>query len=205
MDEDGYLFLAGRIKEIINRGGQKISPYEIDEALLAHPDVREAVAFAVPHATLGEDVAAAVVPREDRGLSGDGLREFVAQRLSAYKIPSRIVVVGEIPAGPAGKVQRCSLAEKLKSKLGVAYEPPDAGIEHLVAQVFQQTLRLSNPVGKNDNFFFLGGDSLRGMQALARLSEALAVVIPTRTLFMNPTVGGLARELAMTNAPQQPL
>ncbi|MCX6904764.1 MAG: AMP-binding protein, partial [Verrucomicrobia bacterium] len=196
LDEDGYLFLTGRIKEIINRGGQKISPRELDEALLTHPDVREAVAFAVSHATLGEDIAAAVVPKDGRHLNEDELREFVARRLSDFKVPSRIVVVDEIPLGSTGKVQRLGLADKLANKLAVAYEHPAPGLEQLVAGVFQQTLRWPQAIGKNDNFFLLGGDSLRGMQAVAKLSDALALATPPTTLFWKPTVAGLAKQLS---------
>ena len=196
LDDEGYLFLTGRLKEIINRGGQKISPRAIDEALLAHPAIHQAVAFPVPHATLGEDVAVAVVPKEGCQVSEDELRQFVAQRLSDFMVPSRILAVKEIPLGPAGKVQRRALAEKLESQLAVAYEPPAPGVEQQVAEVFQQTLHLPQPVGKNDNFFFLGGDSLRGMQALAKLYEALGLEIPPATLFRKPTVAGLAKELA---------
>ena len=113
MDEDGYLRLTGRLKEIINRGGEKISPREVDEILLDHPDVRQAVTFAVPHPKLGEDVAAAVVLRDGASVTERQIREFVAERLADFKVPRRIVVLDEIPKGPTGKLQRIGLAEKL--------------------------------------------------------------------------------------------
>lgn len=112
-DEDGYLYITGRLKELINRGGEKISPREIDEILLAHPSVAQAVAFAAPHPTLEEVVAAAVVPRDKNEFSSEELRKFVQQRIAAYKVPSQIVVVDEIPKGPTGKIQRIGLADKL--------------------------------------------------------------------------------------------
>jgi len=113
LDDDGYLFLEGRIKEIVNRGGEKISPREIDEALLAHPDVAQAVAFAVPHPKLGEDLAAAVVAADGRRPTPEELRQFVAERVAAFKVPRKVLIVDEIPKGPTGKLQRIGLARQL--------------------------------------------------------------------------------------------
>ncbi|MGH8501418.1 MAG: acyl--CoA ligase [Gammaproteobacteria bacterium] len=113
LDEDGYLRLTGRLKEIINRGGEKISPREIDEVLMDHPAVLQAVAFAVPHTGLGEEVGAAVVLREHQNATATELRKFAAARLADYKVPRKIVVVTEIPKGPTGKLQRIGLASKL--------------------------------------------------------------------------------------------
>jgi acyl-CoA synthetase (AMP-forming)/AMP-acid ligase II len=112
IDSDGYLFLTGRIKEIINRGGEKISPREIDEVLMDHPLVSQAVTFAIPDHLLGEDVAA-VVSINDKNISERDLRQFANTRLSYFKVPRRIVIVDEIPLGPTGKLQRIGLAEKL--------------------------------------------------------------------------------------------
>ena len=113
MDEDGYLKITGRLKEIINRGGEKISPAEIDEALLDHAAVSQALAFAVPHEKLGEDVAAVVVLKESAVASEQELREFVNEKLAAFKVPSKIYFLSEIPKGATGKLQRIGLAEKL--------------------------------------------------------------------------------------------
>ncbi len=116
-DQDGYLSIEGRIKEIINRGGEKISPREVDEVLLDHPSVAQAVTFAVPHDKLGEEVAAAVVLSEGADIAGDDIRAFARQRLADFKVPRRIVVVDEIPKGATGKVQRIGLHEKLAKQL----------------------------------------------------------------------------------------
>ena len=113
LDEDGYLTITGRLKEIINRGGEKISPYEVDEVLMGHDAVAQAVTFAVAHDRLGEDVAAAVVPREGRSPTAKELREFAAERLAPFKVPRTVVVVDEIPKGATGKLRRVGLAEKL--------------------------------------------------------------------------------------------
>jgi acyl-CoA synthetase (AMP-forming)/AMP-acid ligase II len=113
IDADGYLTLTGRLKEIINRGGEKISPREVDEALMDHPAVLQAIAFAVPHELLGEDVGAAVVLREGIQVSEKDLRAFLMERLAAFKAPRRILFLSEIPKGTTGKLQRIGLAEKL--------------------------------------------------------------------------------------------
>jgi oxalate---CoA ligase len=113
LDPEGYLFITGRLKEIINRGGEKISPREVDEVLLDHPAVQQVVTFALPHPKLGEEVAAAVVPRDGQKPTEKELREFALQRLADFKVPSRIIFLEEIPKGPTGKLQRIGLAQKL--------------------------------------------------------------------------------------------
>ncbi len=113
IDADGYLTLTGRLKEIINRGGEKISPREVDEALMDHPAVLQAVAFAVPHPMLGEDVGAAVVLREGLTATEQELGAFLSERLAAFKTPRKILFLEEIPKGATGKLQRIGLAQKL--------------------------------------------------------------------------------------------
>ena len=113
VDDDGYFRLTGRLKEIINRGGEKISPREVDEVLLNHPAVAQVVTFAVAHEKLGEDVAAAIVLEEDTEADEQSLRAFVSERLAAAKVPRKIVFLDEIPKGATGKLQRIGLAEKL--------------------------------------------------------------------------------------------
>ncbi|MCJ7695615.1 MAG: acyl--CoA ligase, partial [Anaerolineaceae bacterium] len=114
LDEDSYLFIQGRFKEFINRAGEKISPREIDEALLQHPAVKQAVAFSIPHPSLGEDVAAAVVLKPGEMVTMWELRQFTANKLADFKVPRLIVFVSDIPKGPTGKIQRIGLGEKLK-------------------------------------------------------------------------------------------
>ncbi|HKA05228.1 MAG TPA: acyl--CoA ligase [Acidimicrobiales bacterium] len=114
LDEDGYLFLTGRLKEQINRGGEKISPIEVDEVLLRHPAVAEAVTFALPHDKLGEDVGAAVVLVDGLEVTESELRAFVGSQVAAFKVPQRILIVSEIPKGATGKIQRIGLAARLE-------------------------------------------------------------------------------------------
>ncbi len=113
LDATGYLRLTGRLKEIINRGGEKISPREVDEVLLDHPAVAQVVTFAVPHPMLGEDVAAAVVLKPGAEATERDLRRFVGGRLADMKVPRKILFLEEIPKGATGKLQRIGLAAKL--------------------------------------------------------------------------------------------
>ena len=113
MDEDGYVTLTGRLKEIINRGGEKISPREVDEILMDHPAVAQVVCFGMPHPKLGEEVAAAVVLREGQTATERDLQAFVAGRAAEFKVPKKILVMDEIPKGATGKLQRIGLAAKL--------------------------------------------------------------------------------------------
>jgi acyl-CoA synthetase (AMP-forming)/AMP-acid ligase II len=120
MDSHGYLRLTGRLKELINRGGEKISPLEVDTIIMDHPAVAQVVTFAVPHDKLGEDIAAAVVLREGASCDERELRSFVSGRVADFKVPRRIVFLTEIPKGATGKLQRIGLHEKLADKLGLA-------------------------------------------------------------------------------------
>lgn len=113
IDGDGYLRLTGRLKEIINRGGEKISPREVDEVLLNHPAVLEAVIFAIPHEKLGEDVGAAIVLKENTEVTEWDIRNFVAKHLADMKVPRKVIFLDKIPKGATGKLQRIGLAEKL--------------------------------------------------------------------------------------------
>ena len=113
LDPSGYLRLTGRLKEMINRGGEKVSPLEVDEILLNHPAIAQAVTFAFPHQKLGEEIAVAVVLRDGRTLTDRELRDFAGEHLAEFKVPRKIIFLPEIPKGATGKVQRIGLAEKL--------------------------------------------------------------------------------------------
>ena len=112
-DTDRYLHLTGRLKEIINRGGEKVSPLEVDAVLLSHPDIAQAVTFALPHDKLGEEVAAAVVVAEDADLDERAIRDHAAASLADFKVPRKVLILDELPKGATGKVVRIGLAEKL--------------------------------------------------------------------------------------------
>ncbi|WP_353136303.1 acyl--CoA ligase [Limnohabitans sp.] len=113
MDSDGYISITGRLKEIINRGGEKVSPREVDEILMDHAAVAQVVCFGMPHPKLGEEVAAVVVLREGQSASERELQAFVSSRAADYKVPKKILFMDEIPKGATGKLQRIGLAAKL--------------------------------------------------------------------------------------------
>jgi acyl-CoA synthetase (AMP-forming)/AMP-acid ligase II len=113
MDADGYVSITGRLKEIINRGGEKISPREVDEIIMEHPAVHQCVTFGMPHEMLGEEVAAAIVLKEGAACESNELRQFAAVRLADFKVPKKILILKEIPVGATGKLQRIGLAQKL--------------------------------------------------------------------------------------------
>ncbi len=193
-DAEGYFYLSGRIKELINRGGEKIAPREVDEAILGHPDVMQAVTFAAPHPRLGEDVVAAVVLRPDRSVSEDELRRFAIDRLAPHKVPSQVIIVPEIPKGPTGKSRRIGLHEILSHRLQADFVPPESPFEEVVAAAWSEVLGIPR-VGANDNFFTLGGDSLLAMRVVARLNVAFDVELPLETIFRAPTLAGQASEV----------
>jgi len=112
IDREGFLILKDRTKEVINRGGEKLSPFEIENVLLQHPDVMEVAAFAVPHPRLGEDGAVALVLRPGAVVAPEDLRRFMSAKLSWNKIPRRYHVVESLPKGPGGKVLRRRLRER---------------------------------------------------------------------------------------------
>lgn len=199
MDPDGYLYIKGRLKEIINRGGEKISPREIDEVLMDHPCVAQAVAFAAPHATLGEEVMAAVVLHNKGSITEKELREFAATRLAYFKVPRQVILLDEIPKGPTGKLQRIGLAEKLcvsvpeESKIEAArnFIAPRNSFEEMLAKLFAQTLGLER-VSIYDDFFQLGGDSILATLLASRVREAMHVDLSIASIFETTTVAGLA-------------
>jgi acyl-CoA synthetase (AMP-forming)/AMP-acid ligase II len=140
LDSDGYLFITGRLKEIINRGGEKISPREVDEILMDHPAVAQVVTFAMPHPQLGEEIAAAVVLREN--VTTKDIQAFAAARLADFKVPRKIIILDEIPKGPTGKLQRIGLADKLgltASEPATAdFVAPTTPIEKKLAEIWSQ-------------------------------------------------------------------
>ncbi len=113
MDEEGYVKVTGRLKEIINRGGEKIAPLEVDDVLLDHPAIEQACTFAIPHDKLGEEVGSIVVVREGESVAKDEVQRFARERLAAFKVPREILFLQDIPKGPTGKVQRIGMAERI--------------------------------------------------------------------------------------------
>jgi amino acid adenylation domain-containing protein len=200
LDPDGFLFLTGRLKEIINRGGEKISPREVDEVLLEHPAVASALTFAIPDPRLGEDVAAAIVLQDGASITEAALREFAAEQLAAFKVPRRIVFLPELPKGPTGKPQRIGLAAKLgfdKPEPEPVVEAPPfleprRGAEKKLAAIWKEVLRIDR-VGLQDDFFQLGGDSILATQAAVRIRQEFRVQLSVIHLFGAPRLDQLAK------------
>jgi acyl-CoA synthetase (AMP-forming)/AMP-acid ligase II len=197
-DDDGYLFLTGRIRELINRGGEKISPQEVDEVLLDHPAVAEAVTFAIPHATLGEDVAAAVVLRPHAAATPKDIRQFASGRIAEFKVPRQVHIVTQIPKGPTGKLQRVCLANQLAVETDAAIRrtsvAPRTPLEKVLAAIWGEVLQVEE-VLVHDNFFLLGGDSLLATRVLVRLYEIMQVEVEVACIFEAPTVAEMAAHL----------
>ena len=197
-DDDGYLFLSGRTREMINRGGENIAPREIDEALLEHPAVAEAVTFAVPHPTLGEDVAAGIVLRPGVAATAKDIRQFVAERLAEFKVPRQLLVLETLPKGPTGKVQRVGLAAKLGLASGAAapqsFAAPRTALENVLAGIWADVLQVEQ-VGIHDDFFASGGDSLLATHVLAAIHDVLHLEVEISGLFEAPTVAEMACHL----------
>lgn len=194
IDGAGFLFVSGRIKDIVNRGGTKIAPAEIEAVLAGHPPVLEAAVFGVPHPTLGEDLAAAVVPRAGRTVDTAGLRRFLLSRLPSFKVPAVLFDLPELPRGSLDKVNRDELLRLAQQRMCTAFEAPHDGPESEVAAILARVLALPR-VGRHDNFFHLGGDSLRGMQAVAEIGETFGLAVSLELLFDRPTTAALTEAL----------
>ncbi|MBZ5610762.1 MAG: amino acid adenylation domain-containing protein, partial [Acidobacteriia bacterium] len=208
LDAEGYLTLTGRIKELINRGGEKIAPREIDEVLLKHPGVAEAVAFPVPHNNLGEEVAAAVVLREPH--SESAILKFCREHLADFKCPKKVFIVTKIPRTATGKIQRGAVAKELAPPAPDAtsgsstWHAPRTSEEKLVCELFAQVLHLER-VGPDDNFFELGGHSLIATQLVSRIRAALGVALEIETLLEFPSAGQLSKHLREAGRGRAPL
>ena len=199
VDAEGYVHLTGRLKEMINRGGEKVSPHEVDEVLMDHAAVRQAVTFRVAHATLGEDVAAAVVLKVGAVATAEEIRASLFGSLAEFKIPSQVVIVEKIPTGATGKIERVRLATQLAESLKPSFVAPRNDTEAAVATIFSEVLGIDD-VGVEDNFFAHGGDSLRGFQVLARIRAKLRADLSILDLFKGPTAAHVAREVARAHA-----
>jgi acyl-CoA synthetase (AMP-forming)/AMP-acid ligase II/aryl carrier-like protein len=192
LDKDNYLFIKGRIKEMINKGGQKISPREIDEALLSHPSVKQAAAFSMPHKSLGEEVAAAVVLFNSSKINEDGLKKYLRKYLSEFKIPKKIIFLKNIPKGPTGKIKRTELYNDLKSSFAIKYIKPLEKIESIIAKTWQEVLGLKK-IGLDDNFFEIGGNSLQMAELISKLKEK-NIDLKIEDLLDRPTIRGLVKK-----------
>ncbi len=200
LDDEGFLFVTGRIKDIINRGGEKVLPQEIDEVLSTHPSILEAMAFGVPHPTLGEAVAAAVVLKPAAPVTATELRQFAADRLADFKVPGRIIFVNSIPKGPTGKARRALLAEQFREQASLNGNAPSETLTDIgkkLETIWKRILRIEE-IGIRDDFYGAGGDSLGLTLLMAELEFEFGVdaaLLNSSEFFAAPTIETLARAI----------
>jgi non-ribosomal peptide synthetase component E (peptide arylation enzyme)/thioesterase domain-containing protein len=204
IDAEGYIFITGRLKEIINRGGEKIAPREVDEVLLQYPGLAQAVTFAVPHETLGEDIAAAVVLTLGKSVSEEEIKRFAAVRMADFKVPRQILFLDQIPKGPTGKIQRLGLAEKLAPLLRPRFVAARSDVETTLASLWSEVLPVKK-IGVRDNFFALGGDSLSAARLFARIESVYGKRLSLATLFDAATIERLAARVSSEDAASSSL
>jgi acyl-CoA synthetase (AMP-forming)/AMP-acid ligase II/thioesterase domain-containing protein len=205
LDDDEYLFVTGRTKEIIIKGGVNIAPREIDDVLNAHPSVREAAAVGIPDSILGEDIVAYVVAEPGTRCAPDELMDFCHQQLGTFKSPRRIYVVADLPRGPSGKIQRrhvsngepSALVEAPDGSSSAAAEisnPTAAAAAAKIAQMWGQVLKRSN-VGFEDDFFTSGGTSLLATRLLMLMEREFGVELSLEDLLLHSTVAAQVKLL----------
>jgi acyl-CoA synthetase (AMP-forming)/AMP-acid ligase II/thioesterase domain-containing protein/acyl carrier protein len=216
LDNEGYLFLTGRKKELINKGGEKISPAEVDQVMMTHPSVRQAMAFLISEPVLGEDIAAMVV-LEDKAVSEEDLRSYLIDRLVQYKVPKRIYVVDEIPKGPTGKLLRYVGTERYYASERKASPNPrqtsdDVSSEasahqEKLLQIWKEVLNIPT-VSPDDDFFRCGGNSLAAIELLIKIQRAFHLALPPDTIYVHPTIrqlGGMISEKTGNGKHHHPL
>ena len=199
IDAEGFLSVSGRIKEFINRGGEKISPYEIERALLRHPSVREAAAFPVPHPRLGENVAAAVVLAPGANTTPTEIKTFLADQLTPFKIPQQVFVKSNLPRGATGKVLRLKLGDEAVHR-PQDLVPPWTPLHFQILEIWQRLLGRDD-IGINDDFFEAGGDSLLATQMVCDVETLTGQQISASALRAVFTVRELAAAVVQASPP----
>ncbi|MBM3485639.1 MAG: AMP-binding protein [Alphaproteobacteria bacterium] len=203
-DADGYLVVRGRIKDMINRGGEKIAPTEVEAALIHHPAVYEAAAFALPHPTLGEEVAAAVVLRAGGRATEAEILAVARLHLAPFKLPRRIMFRAALPRGGSEKVRRAELAASCRAELeaadATAIARAPSPMEAALAALWRDVLdRGAVPLDRN--FFLLGGDSLKAAALLARVDAVFGVRLEIGRMFEDiATLEAMAAAVAAASA-----
>ncbi|MDX1359320.1 MAG: AMP-binding protein, partial [Clostridia bacterium] len=182
IDEDGYIFITGRIKEMINRGGEKISPYEVEKAILEHPEINDAAVFPYPNEYGSENAGAVIVTKND-GIDLTMLRRFLHEKVSPYKMPTKLYTVNEIPKSENNKVQRKMLYDQLKAfhpNADSAYKKHDkqklTKTQRTVKKIWKKALFRKN-IELDDNFHDIGGDSLNGMLILGEIERKFKIKV----------------------------
>lgn len=205
-DPDGTLQLTGRLKEMINRGGEKISPREIDDILLTCAGVKQAVCFAIPHPQYGEVVGAAII-RKGTELSEEEIRTFLQDKIADYKMPVLIRFVDEIPTGPTGKLQRIHLAKSLNVEDLFTSPTRGPGSADFSSDEILKMQLIWNRVFRQQNcptdrsFLEIGGDSLMAAELILCINEAYPEKLTLQDLFLNNTIDLLLLKLKEMSKP----
>jgi len=190
LDQQNNLFLTGRVKEQINRGGEKINPREVDEALMAHPIIESAASYSIPHKTLGEDIAAAVVLLPGSIQNENEIRNFLEYRLAKFKIPQSIMFLDMLPTNAVGKIDRKKLA-----KIDIPKRAPSleklSNTEKIIANIWEKELGLKC-IDPDIDFIKLGGDSLSAVRMILSIEKEFKIIIPSKYIQNISTVRNIA-------------
>ncbi len=214
-DEDGCLFITGRTKELINRGGVKISPYEVEDALCRHPDILEAAVFAAPHFVFGEAPAAMVVLKPGSATTPRQLKIFLRDKIAQFKIPQQILIVEKIPRGATGKVQRSKLfdcsSELIQSNATEKvfcqtseFQVPGTDTEKMLKTIWQKIFKIDE-ISIRDDFMELGGDSLSAAVLFSEINQLLGKKFSINTILTYRTIERLALLLEQDASASQSL
>lgn len=190
LDDDGFISLHGRTDDLINRGGEKIAPAQVEAAMLLHPAVRESAVYGLPHPRLGETVAMAVTLKSGCTAKPAELRDFLKASLPAFKVPRRINLLNELPKGNTGKILKGSLQELARNKNEPMVKPRTA-LEREISEVWKRLLKMDG-IGIDDDFFDSGGDSLLSEQMLVEIESIFQQAVPPSALGEAYTIRGLA-------------
>jgi acyl-CoA synthetase (AMP-forming)/AMP-acid ligase II/acyl carrier protein len=191
---DGSFLITGRVKEMINVGGEKVSPFEVEAAMLSHPAVAEAVAFGIPDPVRDEQLGAVLVLRPGATLGDEEFRAYLGQRLAPVKVPRLFLRRADIPVPDSGKIQRGSLAAVLAEELTTAESAaetdgraaPRTPVEAMVKGLWSLVLKRED-IGVDSDFMALGGDSMTAMALLSLVEDSLGVAITPAELFTDIT------------------
>ena len=197
LDEDGYLFIVGRSKELIKRGGLSVYPDEVDNALVAHPSVAESASFSVPHPTLGEELVSAIVPVAGQAPLEHDLRIYLSNQLSTYKVPAAILIVPYLPKNEAGKIMRREVPKHFQRAFEPRNQPPAGELEQTLLELWRKTLSRTD-FGVDDNVLLLGADPIRSGELVEQLHARTGLRLSVKDVLAKPTVRTMANYLSST-------
>ncbi len=204
LDNDQYLYLSGRNEEFINKGGERIAPSSIEQAVCQFPGIDESLAFGVPHRTLDEDIAIAVTVSPGHELDEEGLKEYLYSVLSANKVPSHILAVNDFPRSESGKIKKQAIIRELTSTLGLEkveiQKEEESAVEVWLSSLFARILNTEKP-RRDQDFFLSGGTSLDAARLVAEVAHELKATIHIISFLRMSTVQKFAKFL-IKNYPQ---